>query len=231
MLNYVDDTIVVIRGEPKDVQSLKGILDNFAAATGLEINFDRTTTVPIHMNEAKAMQCISILGCPPRGQFLLVHKLPTFSPIMAKTDRYIAGWQVNLLNAMGRTVLINSVLDSQLIYAMCALSLPPGVIVQIAGVAMMRHLELSLVPWETVCWSKDNGGLGVRDLSLMNVCLLFKLLHWLFVAVDSAWASCVRQQTCLASLDGDLCGVHWDILRSLLPLYQAATMVVIGNGK
>ena len=49
-------------------------------------------------------------------------------PCIDKTDRYLAGWQASLLNAMGRTVLINSVLDSQLMYAMCALQLPPGVI-------------------------------------------------------------------------------------------------------
>lgn len=62
VLQFADDTLVVIRGEPEDVQSLKSLLDNFAAATGLKINFDKTTAVPIHMNEAKAMQCVSILS-------------------------------------------------------------------------------------------------------------------------------------------------------------------------
>lgn len=52
------------------------------------------------------------------------------SKYIAKADRYLAGWQASLLNAMGRTVLVNSVLDSQLIYAMCALPLPVGVIAQ-----------------------------------------------------------------------------------------------------
>ena len=74
--------IVVLRGDPEDVQSLKVILDNFAAATGLTINYNKTTAVPIHMNEAKAAQCISILGCRREsfpqtylGLPLSVHKL------------------------------------------------------------------------------------------------------------------------------------------------------------
>jgi hypothetical protein len=95
----------------------------------------------------------------------------------------------------------------------------------------MLHPELKVCAWEKVCWSRENGGLGVKDLSLMNVCLLLKLLHRLFVADDSAWAIWARQQTCLASLDGELCGHHWDTLRTLLPLYQATTTVLIGNGK
>lgn len=50
---------------------------------------------------------------------------------LAKADRYLDGWQAGLLNAMGRrVVLVNAVLDSQLIYAMCALLVPPGTISQ-----------------------------------------------------------------------------------------------------
>jgi hypothetical protein len=37
---------------------------------------------------------------------------------------YLSGWQASLLNGMGRTVLINNMMDSQLTYAMSALQLP-----------------------------------------------------------------------------------------------------------
>lgn len=139
VLQYADDTLVVIRGEPQDVQNLKSILDSFAAATGLKINFNKTTVVPIHMHEDAADQCISILGCKREdfpqvylGLPLSANKLPiaSFMPFIAKTDKYLAGWQASLLNAMGRAILVNAVLDSQLIYVMCALSLPPGIIAQ-----------------------------------------------------------------------------------------------------
>lgn len=51
-----------------------------------------------------------------------------FTPQIAKADKYLAGWQAPLLNHMGRATLVNSVLDSQLVHAMCALLIPPGVI-------------------------------------------------------------------------------------------------------
>jgi hypothetical protein len=50
-----------------------------------------------------------------------------FISYQAKADRYLAGWQAGLLNPMGHAVLVNFVLDSQLIYAMCALPIPPGI--------------------------------------------------------------------------------------------------------
>lgn len=249
VLQYADDTLIVIRGVQDNVQRLKMILDDFAAATGLQINFSKTTAVPIHLDEATAQQCISILGCKREsfpwtylGLPLSVNKLSrhAYSPYIAKSDRYMAGWQSALLIVMGRAVLVNSVLDSQLIYAMsmCALPLPPGIIAQMdqrrrsflwSGESSMTGSQ-SLVAWEKVCWSRDHGGLGIKDLSLMDVCLLIKLLHRLQVADKSAWVIWVREHACLASLEGDICGSHWDVLRTLLPLYQAVTIVTIGDG-
>jgi len=66
-------------------------------------------------------------------------------------------------------------------------------------------------------------------LGLHNICLL-KLLHRLFCSQESAWACWVRQRASLASLEGELIGDHWSILRSLPPLYQAITVVELGDG-
>jgi len=89
----------------------------------------------------------------------------------------------------------------------------------------------SLIAWERVCPSKDQGGLGIENLCLQNVCLLVKLLHRLHCSSESAWADWVRKHASLASLEGDLFGEHWNVLRSLLPLYQAITVVDVGDGQ
>jgi hypothetical protein len=115
VLQYADDTLIVVRGEPNDVANLKRLLDMFADANGLKINYNKSTAVPIHMNEAQIQQCISTLACK-RDSFVPIskHKLPvsTFSTFIHKTDRYLAGWQASLLNLMGRRVLVNLVLNS-----------------------------------------------------------------------------------------------------------------------
>lgn len=78
------------------------------------------------------VQCVDAIGCkwedfpqPYLGLPLSVNKLPlsSYTPYIQKTDRYLSGWQAHLLNSMGRAVL-----DSQLVYFMSSLQLPPSVI-------------------------------------------------------------------------------------------------------
>jgi hypothetical protein len=139
-LQYADDMLLLVRGELSDVQRLMTLLDQFAQATGLQINYAKSTVVPIYMDEETIQQCVSVLGCRREGfpQTYLGLPLSTtklwlsaFSVQIAKADKYLAGWQTALLNHMGRATLVNSVIDSQLIYAMCALPIPSGVLEQI----------------------------------------------------------------------------------------------------
>jgi hypothetical protein len=91
-------------------------------------------------------------------------------PLIAKVDRYLAGWQALLLNPAGRLVLINSVLDGLPTYLMAALPLPPAVEDKMDA----RHRAFiwtgssqasgaqCLVAWAKASLSKENGGLGIK---------------------------------------------------------------------
>lgn len=50
--------------------------------------------------------------------------------MIAKVDKYLAGWAARLLSPTGRLVLINAILDSVPTYAMAATTtmLPPAII-------------------------------------------------------------------------------------------------------
>jgi mannosylglycoprotein endo-beta-mannosidase len=67
VLQYAADTLILLKGIPYAVSQLKIILDQFAAATGLSINYNKSTAVPIHMDESVTNQCIEILGCRKEG--------------------------------------------------------------------------------------------------------------------------------------------------------------------
>lgn len=116
---------------------LKALLDDFSAAAGLNINFNKSTIVPMHVDntvlleflDTLSYQCESFLqtylGLPLSNAKLTLN---AFAPLISKADRYLSGWQASLLSPMGCAVLVNSVLDSLVTYTMAALQLPHGVI-------------------------------------------------------------------------------------------------------
>jgi hypothetical protein len=73
---------------------------------------------------------------------------------------------------MGRAVLINSVLDSKLIYVMSSMQVPPGVLQQIDKLRRAflwtgepnTSSSKCLVAWQIVSATKELGGLGIKDL-------------------------------------------------------------------
>ena len=47
ILQYVDDTLLVIKADHDQLLHLKHLLDSFSSFTSLHINFDKSTFVPI----------------------------------------------------------------------------------------------------------------------------------------------------------------------------------------
>jgi hypothetical protein len=78
---YADDTFILIRGDVASVSTLKHILDIFSAATGLHINFRKSTFIPMNLDTSDAPTMASLLQCdisfpqPYLGLPLSPHKL------------------------------------------------------------------------------------------------------------------------------------------------------------
>ena len=121
VLQYADDTLIILKADEAQLLAFKETLQDFSAATGLHINFEKSTFLPICVDPDLARHLATIFDCPvssfPQpylGLPLSTTKLSTkdFQPMIAATDKYLAGWKGNLLNNMGRTILITSVLAS-----------------------------------------------------------------------------------------------------------------------
>lgn len=119
------------------IRELKRIPEDFSLATGLTINFHKSTFVPLHVPANVASAMAETLGCAissfPQtylGLPLSPHKLRAcdFQPLVASFDRYLSGWKARLLSTGGRIVLVNAVLSSLAIYHMSCMMLPPSVI-------------------------------------------------------------------------------------------------------
>jgi hypothetical protein len=64
VLQYADDTLIIVQGGFSQAKWLKEILTVFEITTGLSINFSKSTFVPIAMNDLESQRIASILNCP-----------------------------------------------------------------------------------------------------------------------------------------------------------------------
>jgi hypothetical protein len=109
VLQYAYDTLVVFKAETETTVKLKEILDQFAALSGLHINFDKSTLVPIHVPEQIVSMCVQAISCSREsfpqqylGLPLSATKLPisNFNTYIQKADKFLSSWQADLLNPM-----------------------------------------------------------------------------------------------------------------------------------
>jgi hypothetical protein len=56
MLQYADDTLIIMRSGVAAAERLKVLLDQFADATGLTTNFHKSTLVPMHTEPEEVVQ-------------------------------------------------------------------------------------------------------------------------------------------------------------------------------
>ena len=63
VLQYAVDTIILVRGESEDAARPKQTLDMFSAATGLVINFNKSTIIPMHVDNEVFQDMAQILQC------------------------------------------------------------------------------------------------------------------------------------------------------------------------
>jgi hypothetical protein len=185
--------------------SLKEILANFSASTGLQVNYNKTTLVPINVDSAHANSLANIFGCKVESLPFTYLGLPLgttrpsvadLMPLVSRLDKKLSGIS-SLMSYTRRLTLLNSVINSLPMFAMCSLKVP---------ITIFIHFEKSgrqflwadredkiqgkcLASWDLICRPKDEGGLGVIDLRKQNKALLIKNLHKFYNCHDLPWVN------------------------------------------
>jgi hypothetical protein len=63
MVQYANDTIIVMPADAAQLDILKEILVEYRAYTGLKVNFHKSSLVPINLSDDKALSLANSLGC------------------------------------------------------------------------------------------------------------------------------------------------------------------------
>ena len=139
MIQYADDTLIVLEGDSTQLFFLKSVLHSFSESTGLKVNFNKSMMVPINISPEKFNHLANTFGCS-KGSFPFTYlglplgitkpRIDDFLPLVSKCERRLACTSTFLSQA-GKLELTNAVLSALPTFHMCTLSLPKGVIKQI----------------------------------------------------------------------------------------------------
>jgi hypothetical protein len=129
--------LIFIRCSPEAIDATKQILQLFELATGLSINYHKTTFLPVAVPSDDATALAAAFGTTvssfPQtylGLPLSPNKISVANclPLISSVDKYLSGWRASLLNRAGRLTLCTSVLSALPLHFMMALNVPKTVI-------------------------------------------------------------------------------------------------------
>ena len=132
ILQYADDTLLILPGDARTLFNLKGMLRSFSDSIGLKVNFNKSFLVPINMSDARTSHLANAFGCKvgtmpftylglPLGT--IKPSLQEFSPLLTRIEKRLSGTS-KFLSYNGRLILVNLVLSALPTFYMCCLKLP-----------------------------------------------------------------------------------------------------------
>jgi hypothetical protein len=249
IVQYADDTLLVMEACPAQLTHLKELLRTFSASTGLKVNYNKSMMVPLNITQDNLELLANVFGCQ-QGCLPFTYlglpmgtsrpKIKHFLPVMQKIERRLSCTSL-FLSQVGKLEMVNSVFSSSAIYYSGTLKLHKGVIKQLDRYrrhCLWRGADLnsrkpSKAAWPMVCKPKKQGGLGVLDLSSQNEAMLLKFLHKFFSQADIPWVGLVWAKYYNS---GRLPGQQrkgsfwWRDVVSLIDKYKGMASVTIADG-
>ncbi|XP_028077559.1 uncharacterized protein LOC114279501 [Camellia sinensis] len=159
---------------------------------GASVGFDQLGISHLQFADDTIIFCEGLLlGANPRRK-------STWSPVVDKFQKKLSSWKRKLLSFAGKLTLIKSALSNLPIYFLSILKMPKGVVKSISKLqanllweGSATNTKVHMVKWKEVTNSKNQGGLGVRDLGEANECLLL-MWWWRYGSDDKAlWKSVI----------------------------------------
>ncbi|KAL0406440.1 UNVERIFIED_CONTAM: putative mitochondrial protein [Sesamum latifolium] len=171
-LLFADDTQIYCQATPQSILCICEVLDTYAKVLGPRVNFHKSSMV-----------------------------LSSNTDALLKRNRVwqrIQGWNERNLSQAGKMIMIKSVIQSIPTYALSVFRLPDSLLNEIQSLISSFFWDnkdkrkIHWINWHQLCKSREDGGLGFRQLKAFNSALLAKQL-WRLVTNTSSLISQVMK--------------------------------------
>ncbi|KAK1416690.1 hypothetical protein QVD17_25805 [Tagetes erecta] len=205
---YADDTLFLGDWSVQNGKNLARILKCFHMASGLKINFFKSSMIGIGTTAVEEDLMINVLQCK-RGKLPFQHlgvpvgenlnRIKSWDPVIDKFKGKLSSWKARTLSFGGRLTLVKSVLGSLPIYFMSLFKMPSAVVRKLEGLRRdflwgggSDKRSIPWVKWESVMAPREVGGLGIGSIRDLNIALLTKW-KWSFKVNSSAlWVNVIK---------------------------------------
>jgi hypothetical protein len=171
IIQYADDTLIIMEGCARQLIFLKSLLQTFATSSGLRVNYSKSMMVPINIDDQKMELLSNTLGCSIGSMPFTYLGLPLgttkpkvidFLPLISKCERRLASTSMFLSQA-GRLQMTNVVFSSLPTFTLCTFKLHKTVIKQIDKYrkhCLWRGADINAktppkAAWDMVCLPKN----------------------------------------------------------------------------
>ncbi|XP_058776310.1 uncharacterized protein LOC131650623 [Vicia villosa] len=162
MLQFADDMVTLAEGDTTNLWSMKVILRGFEMMSGLRVNFNKSNIYGVNVCDGYLDATSTFLACKvdrPPFKFLGVK--------VGDSPRKLSMWKdfIVMLNEgwpFGREAPYKIIKEIRAIQSNFLWN----------GSELKRHIHW--VSWDFVCKTREEGGLGVKNVEIMNVALLSK---------------------------------------------------------
>ncbi|XP_057723562.1 uncharacterized protein LOC130939475 [Arachis stenosperma] len=136
-LQFTDDTVVFCPQDEITIRNYMRLLRCFEVMSGLSINFDKSSLIPVNCEREWTQRMCKLLGCKEASLPIKYLGIPlgansrlvkTWRPIVEKVEEKLSLWKVKTLNKASKLVLIKSVLNSLPVYYLSLYKMPKAVV-------------------------------------------------------------------------------------------------------
>jgi hypothetical protein len=193
-----------------------------------------------------------VAGIPTNQRYDMYMGLPAlvgksrtnaFKGIKERVWKRLQDWKIKFLSQAGREILLKAVVQAIPTYCMSVFKLPKALCSEINSMMAKifwghkdRDNRIHWKSWTKLCFSKSQGGMGFRDLSVFNKALLAKQVWRLWKIPDSLTARIMKAKyfpdcSVLDASLGKKPSFAWRSIQSSSDLVKEGLVWRVGNGK